>query len=148
MDVLEIYREHAEPTDWQEVFDPVRRQSSGFGDGEVPAFPKVANTSSFTVDVPDDRWEDMFYIAIKQLEGDHMWYNLTNEVGRAAYAMELCGLHEKCDEIYDYFLASPGVKSDGDFSTGEGSLEWAKDMRHDMGYSHEGISYQTLPSRL
>ncbi len=137
-DVLEIYREHAEPTDWQEVFDHVRRQSSGFGDGQVPAFPKVSKTSAFVVDVPDDRWEDMFYIAIKQLEGDHMWYNLTNEVGRAAYAMELCGLHEKCDEIYDYFLESPGVKSDGDFATGEGSLEWAKDMRHDMGYSHEG----------
>ena len=137
-DVLEIYREHAEPTDWQEVFDNVRRQSSGFGDGEVPAFPKLSTTSSFTVDIPDDRWEDMFYIAIEQLLGDHMWYNLTNEVGRTAYAMELCGLYEKCDEIYDYFLESPGVKSDGDFSTGEGSLEWAKDMRHDMGYSHEG----------
>ena len=67
-----------------------------------------------------------------------MWYNLTNEVGRVAYAMELCGLYEKCDEIYDYFLESPGVKSDGDFSTGEGALEWANDMRHDMGYSHEG----------
>lgn len=137
-DVLEIYREHAEPTDWQEVFDNVRRQSSSFGDGEVPAFPKVSNTSSFTVDIPDDRWEDMFYIAIQQLLGDHMWYNLTNEVGRVAYAMELCGLYEKCDEIYDYFLESPGVKSDGDFSTGEGSLEWAGGMRHDMGYSHEG----------
>ena len=137
-DVLQIYREHAEATDWQEVFDNVRRQSSGFGDGEVPAFPQVSTTSSFTVDVPDDRWEDMFYIAIQQLLGDHMWYNLTNEVGRSAYAMELCGLYEKCDEIYDYFLESPGVKSDGDFSTGEGSLEWANDMRHDMGYSHEG----------
>ena len=137
-DVLQIYREHAEPTDWQEVFDHVRRQSSGFGNGEVPAFPKVSKTSSFAVDVPDDRWEDMFYIAIQQLLGDHMWYNLTNEVGRVAYAMELCGLHEKCDEIYDYFLESPGVKSDGDFSTGEGSLEWANGMRHDIGYSHEG----------
>ena len=140
-DVLEIYREHAEPTDWQEVFDNVRRQSSGFGSGEVPEFPeasKAAMTSTFTLDVPDDRWEDMYYIAIEQLLGDHMWYNLTNEVGRVAYAMELCGLYDKCDEIYDYFLASPGVKSDGDFSTGEGSLEWAKDLRHDMGYSHEG----------
>ena len=137
-DVLEIYREHAEPTDWQEVFDNVRRQSSGFGDGEVPAFPKVSTTSSFAVDVPDDRWEDMFYIAIQQLLGDHMWYDLTNEVGRSAYAMELCGLYDKCDEIYDYFLESPGIKSDGDFSTGAGSLEWANDMRHDMGYSHEG----------
>ncbi len=140
-DVLEIYREHAEPTDWQEVFDNVRRQSSGFGNGKVPAFPeasKAAISSTFTVDVPDDRWEDMYYIAIEQLLGPHMWYNLTNEVGRVAYAMELCGLHEKCDEIYDYFLESPGVKSDGDFSTGEGSLEWAKAMRHDMGFSHEG----------
>lgn len=137
-DVLEIYREHAEPTDWQEVFDNVRRQSSGFGDGAVPAFPKVSTTSSFTVDIPDDRWEDMFYIAIQQLLGKHMWYDLTNEVGRTAYAMELCGLYDKCDEIYDYFLESPGVKSDGDFSTGTGSLEWANDMRHDMGYAHEG----------
>ena len=137
-DVLEIYREHAEATDWQEVFDNVRRQSSGFGDGEVPAFPAVSNKSSFELDVPDDRWGDMYYIAIEQLLGDHMWYNLTNEVGRSAYAMELCGLYDKCDEIYDYFLESPGVKSDGDFSTGEGSLEWAKDLRHDMGYSHEG----------
>ncbi len=145
-DVLEIYREHAEPTDWQEVFDNVRRQSSGFGSGEVPAFPEVSQTSkasTFTVDVPDDRWEDMYYHAVEQLLGPHMWYNLTNEVGRSAYAMELCGLYEKCDEIYDYFLESPGVKSEGDFSTGEGSFEWAKSMRHDMGYSHEGTHHSS-----
>ncbi len=142
-DVLEIYREHAEAESWQEVFDNVRRQSSGFGDGEVPAFPEVSRTATFAVDVPDDRWEDMFYIATEQLQGHHMWGNLSSEVGRVLYTMELLGLHEKCDELYDYFLSSPGVKSDGDFSTGEGSLEWAKDMRYDMGYSHEGTHSST-----
>jgi hypothetical protein len=35
------------------------------------------------------------------------------------------------------------VKSDGDYTDPKGSLEWAKHMRHDMGYSHEGTHCST-----
>jgi hypothetical protein len=57
--------------------------------------------------------------------------------------MEKVGLHAEAAKIYDYFLASPGVKSDGDYADPKGSLEWAKAMRHDMGYMHEGTHCST-----
>lgn len=57
--------------------------------------------------------------------------------------MDMIGLHEESDKIYDHFLKSPGVKPDGDFVDGNGALEWAESMRHDMGYSHDGTHAST-----
>ena len=92
------------------------------------------------VQVPDPRWTEMWRLATDQLRGPHLWPNLAHEVGRVVRAMELVGLHAETLKVYEYFLQSPGVKSDGDYSDGKGSLEWAKAMRHDMGYSHEGTT--------
>jgi hypothetical protein len=95
------------------------------------------------VRVPDPRWTDMWRVATYQLRGRHMWPTLAFEVGRVTRAMELVGLHAETVKLYEYFLQSPGVKADGDYSDGKGSLEWAKHMRHDMGYSHEGTHCST-----
>ncbi|MHB1293448.1 MAG: hypothetical protein ACYC4R_00490 [Anaerolineae bacterium] len=99
--------------------------------------------AAMQVRVSDQRWTDAWRLALEQLRGPHMWGNLAHEVGRVVHAMELVGLHAETLKIYDYFVASPGVKSDGDYADGAGSLEWAKSMRHDMGYSHEGTHAST-----
>ncbi len=129
-------RQHKEVTDWEELIRAVRLWRCPDGT-EIPDFPK-APVSSAVFHVPDKRWETMYDLAVEQLRGPNMWGMLSLEVARATLAMELVGLHKEADRIYDYFLPSPGIKSDGDFSTGEGSLEWAKSMCHDMGYNHEG----------
>ncbi len=85
----------------------------------------------------------MWRVATDQLRGRHGWGNLAHEVGRSLRVMEMIGLHAETLPLYDYFLQSPGVKSDGDFSDAKGSLEWAKGMRHDMGYNHEGTHAST-----
>lgn len=57
--------------------------------------------------------------------------------------MEMAGLYEYADKIYDYFLSSPGVKPDADYSDADGALEWARTMRHDIAYAHEGCHFST-----
>jgi len=63
-------------------------------------------------------------------------------VGRPINAMDLVGLHEVSAKHLDYWLKTPGVAPDGDFVDGEGGLEYAKTMKHGIGWSHDG----TLPS--
>lgn len=129
-------RNHKEVTDWEELLKSIRLWRCPDGT-EIPPFPG-APVASAIFRVPDKRWETMYDLAVEQLRGHNMWGMLSNEVSRATLAMELVGLTVEADRIYDYFLPSPGIKSDGDFSSGEGSLEWAKSMVHDMGYNHEG----------
>jgi hypothetical protein len=57
--------------------------------------------------------------------------------------MDMVGLHEQADKVYEHFLKAPGAKSDGDYADGRGALEWAAAMRHDMGYSHDGTHAST-----
>jgi len=137
----QMIREHREAVSWEEAFREVRLWRCP-KDTPVPAFPAVPDPV-MQVDVPDPRWVGMWGTATEQLRGKHMWGNLAAEVAPVAHAMEMTGLHAEAAKIYDYFLASPGVKSDGDFSDPSGSLEWAKHMRHDMGYSHEGTHCST-----
>lgn len=139
--VREKVRAHREACDWEELMRNIRLWRCPDGT-ELPPFPKAPKASA-VFHVPDKRWETMYELAVDQLRGPHMWGMLAAEVGRSALASELIGLRDEADRIYDYFLASPGVKPDGDFSTGEGALEWAKSMRHDMGYAHEGTHYST-----
>lgn len=129
-------REHAEAESWDELMYRVRLWRCP-KDTEVPPFPNAPEPCA-VLSVPDKRWESMYKHAVEQLRGPHMWGMLSAEVARAALAMEMAGLNEGADKIYDYFLTSPGIKSDGDFTDPAGSLEWAKSMRHDMGYAHEG----------
>lgn len=129
-------RKHKEVTDWEELIKAVRLWRCPDGT-EIVDFP-AAPAASAVFRVPDKRWETMYDLAVEQLRGHNMWGMLSSEVSRATLAMELVGLTAEADRIYDYFLPSPGIKSCGDFSTGAGSLEWAKSMKHDMGYNHEG----------
>ena len=134
-------RSHEEETDWEELLKKVRLWRCPDGT-EIPPFPE-APVPAADLQVPDKRWETMYRLAVDQLRGPHMWGFLASEVARSSLAMELTGLYPEADKIYDYFLASPGVKADGDFTYSDGALEWAKSMRHDMGYSHEGTHFST-----
>lgn len=139
--VRQRVREHREAASWDEALREVRLWRCPAGTA-VPPFPPTPEPA-MQVQLPDQRWVDMWRTATDQLRGKHMWGNLAAEVAPVAHAMELVGLHAEAARIYDYFLASPGVKSDGDYTDPKGSLEWAKHMRHDMGYSHEGTHCST-----
>lgn len=139
--VREKVREHEEAEDWEQMMRNLRLWRCPDGT-ELPPFPE-APAASVELHVPDKRWETMYQLAVEQLRGPHMWGMLAAEVARSTLASEMMGLWAEADRIYDYFLASPGVKADGDFTTAEGSLEWAKSMRHDMGYAHEGTHFST-----
>ena len=89
------------------------------------------------------RWTDAWRAASFQLKGKHMWGGLAFEVGRVAHEMDMVGLHDEADKVYEHFLKAPGAKSDGDYADGNGALEWATAMRHDMGYSHDGTHAST-----
>lgn len=134
-------REHREASSWDEALREVRLWRCPTGT-TVPSFP-VTPEPAMQVELSDRRWVDMWRTATDQLRGKHLWGHLAAEVAPVAHAMEVIGLHDEAEKIYDYFLASPGVKSEGDYTDPQGSLEWAKGMRHDMGYSHEGTHCST-----
>jgi len=54
---------------------------------------------------------------------------LLSRWGRVAREMDMVGLHDEAGKIYEYFLKAPGAKSDGDYSDGNGALEYAMAMR-------------------
>ena len=139
--VRDRVKEHGEVTDWKTLFEKVRLWKCP-DDTEIGEFPDSSEAGAVFC-VPDKRWETMYNLAVEQLRGKHMWGTLAAEVGRTTYVMELIGLHDEADRVYRYFLESPGVKACGDYSTGEGSLERATGMRHDMGYNHEGTHCST-----
>ena len=139
--IRQLTREHREAASWDEVIQGVRLRTCPAGTA-VPPFPTVADPS-MQVQLPDPRWRDAWRAASFQLKGKHMWGGLAFEVGRVAREMELVGLHEEADKVYEHFLKAPGAKSDGDYTDGSGALEWATSMRHDMGYSHDGTHAST-----
>ena len=139
--IRQMTREHREAVSWDELMQQVRLWTCPDGT-PVPQFPAVPDPA-MRVELSDQRWTDAWRAAYDQLRGKHLWPTLGAEIARVARDMELLGLHDEVVPVYDYFLASPGVKSDGDFTDARGSLEWAKSMRHDMGYSHEGTHAST-----
>jgi hypothetical protein len=137
----QMTREHREAVSWDEVMQEVRLWTCPTG-ATVAPFPPVADPP-MQVRLPDARWTAAWRAASSQLRGKHMWGGLAFEVGRVAHEMELVGLHEEADKVYQHFLKAPGAKSDGDYSDGRGALEWATTLRHDMGYSHDGTHAST-----
>ena len=139
--IRQMVREHREAASWDEVMREVRL--STYPPGTVlPPFPKVENPP-IQVQVPDSGWTNAWRAASFQMKGKHMWGGLAIEVGRVAHEMDMMGLHDEADKTYQYFLEAPGAKSDGDYTDGAGAFEWAKSMRHDMGYSHDGTHAST-----
>ena len=94
------------------------------------------------VQSPDPRWTGAC-AASAQLKGRHMWGGAGVRGGSGRHALDLVGLHNEADKVYDHFLKAPGAKSDGDYADGRGALEWATSLRHDMGYSHDGTHAST-----
>ena len=139
--IRQMVREHREAASWEQVLQEVRLSTCPAGTVLTP-FPKVEDPSML-VQLPDSGWTAAWRAASFQLKGKHMWGGLAYEVGRVAHEMDLVGLHDEADKVYQYFLKAPGAKSDGDYTDGEGALEWATSMRHDMGYSHDGTHAST-----
>ncbi|MFH1744303.1 MAG: hypothetical protein ABIH23_35320, partial [bacterium] len=139
--IRQMVREHREAASWEEVMREVRLSTYPAGTA-LPPLPEVEEPP-VQVQVPDSGWTNAWRAASFQLKGKHMWGGLAFEVGQVAHEMDLVGLHDESDKVYQYFLEAPGAKSDGDYTDGEGALEWAKSMRHDMGYSHDGTHAST-----
>ncbi len=139
--ICQMTREHREAASWEEVMREVRLWTCPAGT-VVPPFPQVEDPP-MQVQLPDSRWTDAWRAASFQLKGKHMWGGLAFEVGRVAHEMDLVGLHDEAAKVYEHFLKAPGAKSDGDYTDGNGALEWATAMRHDMGYSHDGTHAST-----
>jgi hypothetical protein len=134
-------REHREAASWEELMREVRLWTCPEGTVLAP-FPKVEDPA-MEVQLPDSGWTAAWRAASFQLRGPHMWGGLAFEVGRVAHEMDMVGLHNEADKVYEHFLKAPGAKSDGDYTDGDGALEWATSMRHDMGYSHDGTHAST-----
>jgi hypothetical protein len=137
----QMVREHREAASWEEVMRTIRLSTCPPGT-ELKPFPKVPDPP-MQVELPDAGWTAAWRAATNQLRGAHMWGGLAFEVGRVAHEMNMIGLHGEADKVYEHFLKSPGVKSDGDYADGKGALEWATNMKHDMGYSHDGTHAST-----
>jgi len=139
--VRQMTGEHREAASWKELMQEVRLWTCPDGTALTP-FPEVEDPA-MQVELPDSDWTDAWRAASFQLRGKHMWGGLAFEVGRVAHEMDMIGLHPEADKVYQHFLESPGVKPDGDYTDGDGALEWAAAMRHDMGYSHDGTHAST-----
>ena len=139
--VRQMTREHREAASWNELMQEVRLWTCPSGTVASP-FPNVEDPA-MQVELPDPGWTAAWRAASFQLKGKHMWGGLAYEVGRVAHEMDMVGLHDQADAVYQNFLKAPGAKSDGDYSDGNGALEWATAMRHDMGYSHDGTHAST-----
>ena len=139
--IRQMTREHREAASWEELMQEVRLWTCPKGTA-LPPFPPVEDPP-MQVQLADGRWTDAWRAASFQLRGKHMWGGLAFEVGRVAHDQDLVGLHDEADKVYEHFLKAPGAKSDGDYTDGDGALEWAAAMRHDMGYSHDGTHAST-----
>lgn len=139
--ISRMTREHREAASWDELMREVRLWTCPQGTTLQP-FPHV-DDPAMQVELSDQDWTAAWRAATDQLRGKHMWGGLAFEVGRVAHEMNMIGLHEQADQVYEHFLKAPGAKSDGDYSDGDGALEWATTMRHDMGYSHDGTHAST-----
>jgi len=139
--IRQMTRERRETASWDEVMREVRVWTCPEGTVLKP-FPEVG-APAMEVQVPDPGWTSAWRAGSFQLKGKNMWGGLAHEVGRVVHTMDLVGLHPEAETIYDHFLKSPGIKSDGDYTDGSGALEWAASMRHDMGYSHDGTHAST-----
>ncbi|MFH1572106.1 MAG: hypothetical protein ABIL09_29210 [Gemmatimonadota bacterium] len=139
--IRQMTREHGEAVSWKEAMEEVRLWTCPEGTVLAP-FPPVPDPP-MRVELSDEGWTAAWRAASHQLTGKHMWGGLAFEVGRVAHEMDLIGLHAEADRVYEHFLKAPGAKPDGDYADGDGALEWATSMRHDMGYSHDGTHAST-----
>jgi hypothetical protein len=139
--IRQLTREHREVASWDELMREARLWRCPEGTA-CPPFPQV-DDPPMQVQLSDARWTGAWRAASHQLRGRHMWGGLAFEVGRVARQMDMVGLHDEADKVYQHFLKAPGAKSDGDYSDGDGALEWASSVRHGMGYSHDGTHAST-----
>jgi hypothetical protein len=112
LSICQMTRLHPEVSSWEDLMLNVRLWMCPEGT-KVPPLPPVPDPP-MQVQVSDQHWTDAWRAACAQLQGPHMWGGLAFEVGRVAREMEMIGLHDKAEEVYNHFLQAPGAKSDGD----------------------------------
>lgn len=137
----QMTRQHDEAASWEDLMRHVRFPG-GSAPEVIPPFPKVEDPP-MQVELSDRRWTDVWRAACDQMRNRSPYEALAYEGARTAHGMDLAGLHDEADKIYQHFLKAPGAKSDGDYADGGGALEWAKGMRHDMGYEQDGTHAST-----
>lgn len=129
-------REHPEVASWEELMRHVRFAGSSEPETFLP-FPEFEDPP-MQVELSDARWMNAWRAACAQMRSRSIYEALAWEGARTAHGMDLAGLHDEADKLYQHFLKAPGAKSDGDYTDGKGALEWATGMRHDMGYEQDG----------
>ena len=60
------------------------------------------------VQLPDQRWTDAWRAASFQLKGPSVWGGLAFEVARVAHEMDMVGLHDEANKVYEAFPQGPG----------------------------------------
>lgn len=139
--VLEVIRRHKEIASCEEALRQIKLPGCKEGTDlwELVPFAEPP-AGAMLVQVPDERWNDAWRRATHQLRVHKGGYQqLSFEAAPMLYAADLVGAHETTAKRFDYWLNCPGtVKPDGDFVDGDGSFEYGKTMRYDIGWYHDG----------
>jgi hypothetical protein len=138
-------REHPEAASWEEVIRNVKLPHCQPGTVIPPLSPfEEPPATAMQVALSDERWTDAWRRASWLLKGGrHNWGALALEAAQPIRATDLAGLHETATRRLEYWLQAPGGKPDGDFVDGAGGFEYAKSMKYDIGWSHDGTHPQT-----
>ena len=143
--IPQMAREHPEAASWEEVMRNVRLPVCPPGEVIPPLVPFAEPpATAMRVALPDERWTDAWRRSSWLLmKGRHVWANLALESAPVLRAADLAGHHETSARRLEHWLKAPGVKPDGDFVDGDGGFEYAKTMKYDIGWSHDGTHPQT-----
>jgi hypothetical protein len=144
--LLQVVRAHPEPASCEEVLRQIKLPGCKEGTVIPPVKPFAEPPeTAMRVHMPDERWNDAWRQASDQLgRGRGGWGNLGFEAAPMIHTADLLGLHDSSAKLFDYWLKTPGVKPDGDFLDGDGSFEYGKSMKHDIGWSHDGTHTGTF----
>ena len=139
--VLEVVRRHKETASCEEALRQIRLPGCKEGTeiGPIKLFEEPP-AGTMDVQVPDSRLNDAWRRSTWQLRMHRGgWQGLSFEAAPMIHAADLIGSHDASAKRFEYWLKAPGnIKPDGDFVDGEGSFEYAKSIKHDIGWSHDG----------
>ena len=145
--ILEVVRRHKETASCEEVLRQIKLPGCKEGTeiGPVEPFEEPPETA-MRVQTPDERWNDAWRRASFQIRKQRGgWQGLSFENAPMIRAADLIGSHDASAKRCEYWLSCPGTtKPDGDFVDGDGSFEYAKSMKDDIGYSHDGTHTGTF----
>ena len=145
--VLEIVRRHKETATCEEALRQISLPGCKEGTEIGPVKPfEEPPEMAMRVQTPDERWNDAWRRATWQLRiHKGGWQGLSFEAAPMIHAADLIGSHDTSARRFEYWLNCPGnIKPDGDFVDGDGSFEYGKSMKYDIGWSHDGTHTGTF----